>query len=110
MKGSDIVDYTARFSDLVTLCPNMIPTESKKIERYIWGLVPAYQGNILALNPATFDSAKQLAQMLIDHEIPIPTTITTTRTVVSAPTKAADNKRKRWDLKTNGPNLLSVLD
>ena len=41
-KGFDIVAYTARFSDLVTLCPNMIPTESKKIERYIWGSVPPY--------------------------------------------------------------------
>ena len=35
MTGSDIVAYTTRFSDLVTLCPWMVPTESKKIERYI---------------------------------------------------------------------------
>ena len=36
MKGTDIVAYTARFCDLVAMCPNMIPSESKKIERYIW--------------------------------------------------------------------------
>ena len=35
MKGSDIVSYTARFSELVALCPNMVPTEGKKTERYI---------------------------------------------------------------------------
>ena len=35
MKGSNIVAYTARFSDLAALCNNMVPTEGKKIERYI---------------------------------------------------------------------------
>ena len=58
MKGSNMVSYTARFSELVALCPNLVPTEGKKIERYIWGLVPPYQGNVLSSNPATFDSAK----------------------------------------------------
>ena len=97
MKGSDIVAYTARFNDLVALCPNMVPTESKKIERYIWGLVPPYRGNMLASNHATFYSAKKLARRLIDHEVPTPPTTTTT--TISAPAKAADNKRKRWDQK-----------
>ena len=59
MKGSDI--YTTRFSDLVALCPGMVPTESKKIKRYIWGLLPPFQGNVLSSNPFTFDSAKCLA-------------------------------------------------
>ena len=58
MKGSDIVAYTTRFNDLVALCPWMVPTESKKIESYIWGLVPPFQGNVLSSNPTTFDSAK----------------------------------------------------
>ena len=35
MKGSDIVAYTARFIDLGALCVGMVPTEGKKIERYI---------------------------------------------------------------------------
>ena len=55
MKGTNVVAYTARFSELVALCPNMVPTEGKKIERYIWGLVPPYQGNVLAgLDAKTF--------------------------------------------------------
>ena len=48
MKGSDIVTYTARFNDLVALCPGMVPTEGKKIEWYIWGLVPPFQGECLS--------------------------------------------------------------
>ena len=50
MKGSDVFSSTTRFSELVALYPNMVPTEGKKIERYIWGLVPPYQGNVLALS------------------------------------------------------------
>lgn len=34
MKGTNVIAYTARFSELVALCPNMVPTEGKKIERY----------------------------------------------------------------------------
>ena len=62
MVGSDIVAYTDRFSDLATLCPEMVTPESKKIERYIWHLSSQIQGNVLASNLTTFDSAKRLAQ------------------------------------------------
>ena len=92
MKGTDVVAYTARFSELVALCPNMVPTEGKKIERYIWGLVPPYQGNVLSSNPATFDSAKRLAQRLIDHGIQSPTATTTQ--AVSESSKPADSMQK----------------
>ncbi|XP_023735805.1 uncharacterized protein LOC111883713 [Lactuca sativa] len=56
-----------RFCDLAILCPDMVPTDSKKIERYIWGLSPQIQLSVLASRPDTFDSAKELAQSLIDH-------------------------------------------
>ncbi|XP_023740822.1 uncharacterized protein LOC111888918 [Lactuca sativa] len=32
MKGSNIVAYIAKFSDLVALCPGVVPTEGKKVE------------------------------------------------------------------------------
>lgn len=92
MKGSDIVSYTARFSELVALCPNMVPTEGKKIERYIWGLLPLVQGNMLASNPTTFDSSKRLAQRLIDHGVRTPCAVTSLP--VPEPSKIAVNKQK----------------
>ena len=67
MKGSEIVAYTERFSNPALLCPGMVTPKSKKVERYIWGLTPPTQGDVLATNPLTFDSAKRLAQILIDH-------------------------------------------
>lgn len=69
MKDSDIAAYTVRFSDLAILCPGMVPTESKKVERYIWGISPQIQGNVIVTNSLTFDSAKRLAQTLVDHGV-----------------------------------------
>ena len=42
-------------------------SEGKKIERFIWGLTSPIQGNVIAANPETFDSAKRLAKKLYDH-------------------------------------------
>ena len=92
MKGSDRVSYTARYYELVALCLNMVPTKGKKIEMYIWGLVPPFQGNVLSSNPSTFDSAKRLAQRLVDHGF--HTLSSTTTLAIIEPSKAADNKWK----------------
>ena len=88
MKGSDIATYTTRFRDLAALCPGMVTLESKKIKRYIWGLPPQIQGNVLSSIPSSFDSAKQLAQRLIDHAA-----CQRTVTPVLEQTKVVDNKR-----------------
>ena len=69
MKGFDIIAYTARFSDLALLYPGMVALESKKLERYIWGLTPPTQGNIITANPHTFDTDKRLAQTLANHGV-----------------------------------------
>ncbi|XP_023730502.2 uncharacterized protein LOC111878228 [Lactuca sativa] len=94
MTGSDILSYTSRFSDLVVLCPGMVPSESKKVEIYIWGLSPQFQGNVLASKPTIFDSAKEHAQQLIDHKASCGTMITTPEQA-----KGGSNKRKFWNKK-----------
>ena len=40
MKGSEIAAYTNHFNDIAVLYPGMVTLEYKKIERYIWDLVP----------------------------------------------------------------------
>ena len=57
--------------------------------------MPPYQGNVLASHPTTFDSAKRLAQRLIDHGVRTPAATTTL--AISEPARAADSKRKFWD-------------
>ncbi|GJW45145.1 reverse transcriptase domain-containing protein [Tanacetum coccineum] len=39
MKDMDISSYTTRFNELALLCPGMVPTEQKKVEAYIRGLM-----------------------------------------------------------------------
>ena len=67
VRNSDIDAYISRFSELSLLCPGMITSEGKKIERFIWGLTSPIQGNVIAAKPETFDSAKRLAKKLYDH-------------------------------------------
>ena len=97
MVGSDITTYTNRFCDLANLCPDIVALESKKIERYIWGLSPQIQSSVIASRPITFDSAKELAQSLIDHRKPQNITIPTPVPQKSNPDyhKKGWNKRKR---------------
>ncbi|XP_023735891.2 uncharacterized protein LOC111883799 [Lactuca sativa] len=98
MTGSDILSYTSRLNDLAILCPGMVPSESKKVERYIWGLSSQLQGSVLASRTTTFDSAKELAQQLIDHK-GIHGTVTTT----FEQAKGGNNKRKFWNKKKGQP-------
>ena len=69
MKGSNLAAYTTRFNDLAVLCPDMVTPEFKKVERYVWGLSPQIQGFVVSAQPSTDDSAKRLAQLLMDHEV-----------------------------------------
>ena len=89
MKGSDITTYTSRFDDLALLCPGMVTPESKKIERFIWGLTQPMKGNVIAARPDTYDSAKRLAQILIDHSEDLEEATTTPE-----PTVRSGEKRK----------------
>ncbi|KAL7615121.1 hypothetical protein Lser_V15G04828 [Lactuca serriola] len=101
MVGSDIAGYTNRFGDLIILCPGMLILESQKVERYIWGLSAQLRGSVLASKPMNFDSAKELAQSLIDHGVCQEVT-----TIVTEPTKGNNNndnnannnsKKKFWN-------------
>ncbi|GJR30354.1 putative reverse transcriptase domain-containing protein [Tanacetum coccineum] len=38
VKDYNITAYTTRFNELILLCPEMVPTEKKKVEAYIRGL------------------------------------------------------------------------
>ena len=92
MNGSDITAYITRFSDLALRCPGMVTLESKKVERFIWGLTPPTQENVLAANPLTFDIAKQLEQESIEHgdcQEPVPS--------AHEPPKEGGGKKKFWN-------------
>lgn len=96
--GFDIAAYTTSFSDLAVLCHGMVTPASKKVERYIWGLSPKIEGNVVSTNPFTFDSAKRLAQTLVDHGVRQGF-----MKVIPEQTKGGDNKIKFWNKKKGQP-------
>ncbi|KAL7601671.1 hypothetical protein Lser_V15G22715 [Lactuca serriola] len=91
MKGSDIAAYTSRFDDLALLCPGMVTPESKKVERFIWGLTQPTKGNVIAAKPDTYDNAKCLVKTLIDHNDNQEEADTTPE-----PTEKSGEERKFW--------------
>ncbi|GJT73220.1 hypothetical protein Tco_1032506 [Tanacetum coccineum] len=46
LKGDDIEAYSNRFYELVLMCPELVSTKSKKIEKYICGFPERIKGNI----------------------------------------------------------------
>ncbi|GJR71452.1 reverse transcriptase domain-containing protein [Tanacetum coccineum] len=62
VNGSDMVGYTRTFQELALLCPNIVPTEKKKIERYVWGLPDDIHVNVIASKPAKIGEAIRMAQ------------------------------------------------
>ncbi|XP_071687720.1 uncharacterized protein [Rutidosis leptorrhynchoides] len=83
IQGNDITRYTKRFLELSLLCPELVTTEAKKIERYVWGLLKEIQGNVTSSKPETLQSAIRMAHNLMDqitrHENPEATTYTKTQ-------------------------------
>ncbi|GJR32408.1 DNA-directed DNA polymerase [Tanacetum coccineum] len=53
LKGDDIEAYNNRFHELALMCHELVPTEKKKIERYIRGFPERIKGNITSSKPAT---------------------------------------------------------
>ncbi|GJT13892.1 putative reverse transcriptase domain-containing protein [Tanacetum coccineum] len=54
LKGDDIEAYTNRFHELVLMCPELVSTENKKIEKYIRGFPEGIKKCYYLQSPATF--------------------------------------------------------
>ncbi|GJV82257.1 putative reverse transcriptase domain-containing protein [Tanacetum coccineum] len=65
VKEFDITAYTKRFHELVQLCPEMVPSECKKIEAYIWGLTDNIKGTVIGFKPTSLNEAVRMAHALI---------------------------------------------
>ncbi|GJW61678.1 putative reverse transcriptase domain-containing protein [Tanacetum coccineum] len=69
LKGDDIEAYTNRFHELVLMCPELVSTESKKIEKYIRGFPERIKGNITSSKPATLHEAINMARELVEQSV-----------------------------------------
>ncbi|GKD09801.1 putative reverse transcriptase domain-containing protein, partial [Tanacetum coccineum] len=61
LKGDDIEAYNNRFHKLALMCPELVPTEKKKIERYTRGFPERIKRNITSSKLATLHDAINMA-------------------------------------------------
>ncbi|GJU94660.1 hypothetical protein Tco_1319416 [Tanacetum coccineum] len=67
LKGDDIEAYKNRFYVLALMCPELVPNEKKKIERYIRGFPERIKGNITSSKPTTLHDAIKMACELVEQ-------------------------------------------
>ncbi|GKA72020.1 putative reverse transcriptase domain-containing protein [Tanacetum coccineum] len=69
LKGDDIEAYNNHFHELVLMCPELVSTEKKNIEKYIRGFLDGVKGNVTSSKPATLHDAINMARELIEQGV-----------------------------------------
>ncbi|GJX25978.1 putative reverse transcriptase domain-containing protein [Tanacetum coccineum] len=85
LKGDDIEAYNNRFHELALMCPKLVPTEKKKIERYTRGFPERIKGNITSSKPATLHDAINMARELVEQA------------VQGRATRIGDSNKRKWE-------------
>nr|GEU58198.1 reverse transcriptase domain-containing protein [Tanacetum cinerariifolium] len=93
LKEDDIEAYNNRFHELALMCPDLVPNEKKKIERYMKGFPRRIKGNITSARPTTLHEAVNLARELMEQA------------VQGKAARANENNKRRWEEhQRNHPN------
>ncbi|GKD22427.1 putative reverse transcriptase domain-containing protein [Tanacetum coccineum] len=69
MVGAGHAAYTDRFHKLARLVPHLVTPESRKIERYVYGLAPHIHEMVAATEPKTIQKAVQISSALTDEAV-----------------------------------------
>ncbi|GJV46668.1 putative reverse transcriptase domain-containing protein [Tanacetum coccineum] len=69
LKGDDIEAYNNRFHELALMCPELVPTKKKKIEKYVRGFPERIKGNITSSKPANLHEAINMARELVEQSV-----------------------------------------
>ncbi|KAD2805087.1 hypothetical protein E3N88_38464 [Mikania micrantha] len=74
MISPDIITYVSRFDQLSRLVPHLVTPESKRIQRFIWGLPRQIRTHVKANKPVTMQSAVDLARKSGERRFEAPFT------------------------------------
>ncbi|GJU44439.1 putative reverse transcriptase domain-containing protein [Tanacetum coccineum] len=69
MVGAVHAAYTDRFHEFSRLVPHLVTPESRKIERYVYGLAPQICRMVAATKPKTMQKAVQISGALTDEAV-----------------------------------------
>ncbi|GJS83794.1 putative reverse transcriptase domain-containing protein [Tanacetum coccineum] len=85
LKGDDIEAYNNRFHELALMCPELVPIEKKKIEKYVCGFPERIKGNITSSKPATLHDAINMARELVEQA------------VQGRATRIGESNKRKWE-------------
>nr|GEZ71363.1 putative reverse transcriptase domain-containing protein [Tanacetum cinerariifolium] len=66
-EGDDIEAYNNHFHKLALMCPDLVLTEKKKVERYIQGFPERSKGNITSSKPTNLHDAINMAREVVEQ-------------------------------------------
>ncbi|GJS88104.1 putative reverse transcriptase domain-containing protein [Tanacetum coccineum] len=92
VKEFDITAYTKRFHELVQLCPEMVPSERKKIEAYIRGLTDNIKGTVIGSKPTSLNEAVRMAHALMEQK------------AQARIERIAEGNKRKWESSQGGNN------
>ncbi|GJY86401.1 hypothetical protein Tco_0500427 [Tanacetum coccineum] len=69
MVGVGHAAYIDRFHELARLVPHLVTTESRMIERYVYGLALQIHGMVAVIEPKTIQKAVQISGALTDEAV-----------------------------------------
>ncbi|GJR61805.1 putative reverse transcriptase domain-containing protein [Tanacetum coccineum] len=85
LKGDDIETYINRFHELSLMCPELVPTEKKKIKKFIKGFPERIKGNITSSKPSSLHDAVNMARELVEQS------------VQGKASRSGDGGKRKWD-------------
>nr|GEV88334.1 hypothetical protein [Tanacetum cinerariifolium] len=77
--------YNKRFHELALMCPEFVPTERKKIEKYVRGFPERIKGNNTSSKPATLHDAINMARELVEQA------------VQGRATRIGESNKRKWE-------------
>ncbi|GJV94516.1 putative reverse transcriptase domain-containing protein [Tanacetum coccineum] len=92
VKEFDITAYTKRFHELVQLCPEMVPSERKKIEAYIRGLTNNIKGTVIGSKPTSLNEAVRMVHALMEQK------------AQARIERIAEGNKRKWESSQGGNN------
>ncbi|GKA59336.1 putative reverse transcriptase domain-containing protein, partial [Tanacetum coccineum] len=97
LKRDDIEAYNNHFHELALMCPELVPTKKKKIERYTRGFPERIKGNITSSKPSTLHDAINMARELVEQA------------VQGRATRIGESNKRKWEdhqrnTNNNNPN------
>ncbi|GKA94349.1 putative reverse transcriptase domain-containing protein, partial [Tanacetum coccineum] len=85
LKGDDIEAYNNRFHKLALMCPELVPTEKKKIDMYVRGFPKRIKGNITSSKPVTLHDAINMAREQVEQAIQ------------GRATRVGESNKRKWE-------------